>query len=79
MYNTSSLLVISARRGEAVKGREGGEMKNQHRMINGGLGAGSAPAAAIGRQRRGGRGGVQQPARTKDTPRLLSEMENKWN
>ena len=54
-------------------------MKNQHRMINGGLGVGSAPSAAIGRQRRGGRGGVQQPARTKDTPRLLSEMENKWN
>ena len=56
--------------------RERGEMKNQHEMINGGLGAGTA----IGRQQqRGGRGGVQQPARTKDTPRLLSEMENKWN
>ena len=66
--------------GERERGRERerGEMKNQHEMINGGLGAGTA----IGRQQqRGGRGrgGVQQPARTKDTPRLLSEMENKWN
>ena len=55
-------------------GREGerGEMKNQHEMINGGLGAGTA----IGRQQRGGEG--EEECNSRQEQKILRDYFLRW-